>query len=195
MSQQTRIILLRHGETLWNTEQRFQGHRDSSLTQRGIEQAKNSGFTLQRTMGKTTRLVCSPLGRCRQTVAEIARVIEFDADQIEYDERVKERSFGQWEGHTLSDVKTNDAQSYRLTQENRWDVPPPDGESYAMVAKRLSSWLNDIQGQSVVLVSHGCAGRILRGIYAGLTPEEMYSLDEPHEAIYKLENNKICRVT
>lgn len=191
---QTQILLLRHGETLWNTEKRFQGHKDSSLTQKGLEQARKNGFNLQRIIDKSTLLVCSPLGRCRQTAAEIAKIVAFNPDQIEFDERVKERSFGRWEGQTLSDIKTNDAQSYRLTRANRWDVPPPNGESYAMVATRLESWLSDVQGQSLVLVSHGCAGRILRGIYANLAPEEIYSLDEPHDAIYKLENNQVSRI-
>jgi len=194
MTDKTRIFLLRHGETVWNRECRLQGHKDSNLTQKGKEQAQNSGYHLQQVIGRPPRLFCSPLGRCRETAAEIAKIVDFDLDRIEYDGRVKERSFGRWEGQKISDVKLFDADAYRLTTDNRWDVAPPDGESYSMVAKRLECWLTEVQGGSVVLVSHGCAGRILRGIYLGLSAEEIYGLDEPHEAIYKLEKNLVCRI-
>ena len=61
------IYLLRHGETLWNVEGRFQGRLDSPLTARGVQQAERCGRKLAATLGQVDAVVASPLGRVRQT--------------------------------------------------------------------------------------------------------------------------------
>ncbi len=194
MTNPTKIFLLRHGETMWNTECRLQGHKDSKLTHKGREQARQNGLKLQNLISNAPRLIASPLGRCRETAAVVANMIDFDLSQIEYDDRVMELSFGQWEGQKIADIELNDTDRFEMRRANRWDIPAPDGESYSTVAKRLRAWLSDVEGQTLILVSHGCAGRILRGIYSNLPKESIYSLDEPHDAIYLLENKTVTRV-
>lgn len=194
MTDSTKIFLLRHGETLWNTEQRLQGHKNSDLTEVGREQASQSGLALKRLGADSFRLISSPLGRCRETANIIAEALEFDSSNIEYVDRVKEISFGSWEGQQIHDIQEMDSEAFNLRKANRWDVPAPGGESYSMVAERLNEWLKDIEGQSLILVSHGCAGRILRGIYAQIQKELIYSLDESHDAIYLLEHGEVTRV-
>lgn len=188
------IYLLRHGETNWNTEGRLQGHKDSALTQKGLHQAHRNGVHLSSLVNSKFRFISSPLGRCRQTTAAIAKAIEYDPGRIEYDDRVKEISFGRWEGQKITEIELNDADLYQSRRENRWDVPAPGGESYSMVAERLQAWLRDVEGQNLILVSHGCAGRILRGVYSNLQREVIYSLEESHEAVYKLENGAVIRM-
>jgi len=194
MTDSTNILLLRHGETVWNTTHRLQGHKDSKLTKKGREQAHRNGLNLRSFMEGAPRLVASPLGRCRETAEIIANVVEFDIAKIEYDERVMELSFGQWEGQSKSDIMKNDPDRFQAREANRWDIAAPDGENYCSVAQRLQSWLDDVEGQTLILVSHGCAGRILRGIYANLKKEEIYTLDEPHDAIFQLKSNIVIRV-
>ncbi len=189
-----KIFLIRHGETVWNTQQRLQGHKDSELTFNGRKQAHQNGINLRRVLGSAPRIISSPLGRCRETAEIVATAMEFDVTRIEYDKRVMELSFGRWEGQKLTDIKLNDAVAFQMRQANRWDVAAPGGESYSLVAERLRSWLYDVEEHSLILVSHGCAGRILRGIYANLEKEEIYSLDEPHDAIYQLGNNRVTRI-
>jgi probable phosphoglycerate mutase len=194
MSIEFHILLLRHGETLWNTENRLQGHLDSKLTQRGKQQARQNGFILRKHVNRNLRFISSPLGRCRQSAILVAQELGYDPKLIEYEDRVKERSFGRWEGYKVADIEQNDAEAYQTTRANRWCNPPPGGESYAMVATRLSSWLTDVEGESLILMSHGCAGRILRGVYTEACKEDIYALSEPHDAIYGLKNNTIERV-
>lgn len=194
MADSTKIFLLRHGETLWNTEQRLQGHKNSDLTEVGREQARQNGLALKRFGADSFRLISSPLGRCRETANIIAEALEFDSSNIEYEDRVKEISFGSWEGQQIHDIQEMDSEAFNLRKANRWDVPAPGGESYSMVAERLNEWLKDIEGQSLILVSHGCAGRILRGIYAQIQKELIYSLDESHDAIYLLEHGEVTRI-
>lgn len=194
MNKSTRIFLLRHGQTEWNTQRRLQGHKDSALTEIGREQAHANGLKLMSFVDKQCRLVSSPLGRCRETSRMIADAIAFDASRIEYEDRVKELSYGRWEGQKMSDIQADDKAVFESRLANRWDVPAPGGESYSMVAQRLRSWLHDVEGQTLVLVSHSCAGRILRGIFSGIPREEVYSLEESHDAIYLLEHNTATRI-
>ena len=71
----------------------------------------------------------------------------------------------------------------------------PGGESYAMVAARLRSWLDEQgDGSELVVVSHGLAGRVLRGLYAGLTPAETMASREPHGSVFRLTGGVIQEV-
>ncbi len=195
MSSEIRIFLLRHGQTIWNVEKRLQGHKNSGLTSVGQGQALENGRKLRKLVPEGCRIMSSPLGRCRETSEIVATALGHAHADIEYDSRLKEISFGSWEGRTLSEIQLKEPDVYRRRKENRWDIPPPGGESYAMVAQRLQSWLSELEGpQTLIVVSHGCAGRILRGIFADMAPSSIYTLDEPHEAIFKLENKEVSRV-
>lgn len=181
------IYLLRHGETVWNTEQRLQGRLDSPLTQKGQKQAAENGEKLRSLIQRDEiKVISSPLGRTFETAKIIASKIEIDPESIEVDERLKELSYGDWEGMTKADIRCNDISRYKSRIKDRWNVPPPGGESYQDVAKRLDSWLNELKGETIIAVSHGCAGRILRGIHANLSPDRISNLSESHEAIFLL---------
>src|SRR3954468_3280055 len=89
----TKIVLVRHGETKWNVEQRIQGQGDSPLTETGIEQARLIGRRLGRE--HFDRLVSSDLGRAMQTAAEIGQLT---GHAVDADPRLRERHFGAGEG-------------------------------------------------------------------------------------------------
>lgn len=198
MSESSKIYLLRHGQTIWNTTKRLQGHQNSPLTETGRRQAQENGRKLQALLGTTeTRMISSPLGRCVETVKIVAGELQYQEKRIEYDNRLKELAYGDWEGRTMSDIEANNSDEFLARAANRWDVPAPGGESYSMVAARLSSWLDDTvmeDQETVVVTSHGCAGRILRGIYSRIPKDHIYSLDEAHDSIYLLEKLAVTRV-
>jgi len=146
MTDSTKIFLLRHGETLWNTEQRLQGHKDSDLTDVGREQALQNGLKLKSLVADSPRFISSPLGRCRETANIVANAIGFDPSRIEYEDRVKEISFGAWEGQQIGDIQTQDSGAFQMRKKNRWDIPAPNGESYSMVAERLKDRLSEVKG-------------------------------------------------
>jgi len=91
----TQLILIRHGETLWNTERRMQGQLDSPLTERGLWQAQQLGLRLKDE--PFTTLYSSDLPRAARTAEQIAIVTGHD---ILTDERLRERHFGVFEGLT-----------------------------------------------------------------------------------------------
>ena len=189
------IYLFRHGETRWNAEGRIQGWLDSSLTDLGLKQAQSNGRLLARCLerrpegpAKTPlRFISSPLGRCLETARIIAEEIEFPWESLEHEPRLKEHGYGEWEGLRKVDVERIDPIRWRRREDDRWSVPAPGGESYEIVAERISDWLTGVCEQDrLVVVSHGCAGRILRGVYAGLDRKAIAALSEPQEGFYLL---------
>ena len=192
------IYLVRHGETEWNRAGRVQGHLDSPLTARGEDQAKRVGRTLARLIGAGDgfAMVSSPLGRVLHTAAIIRAEMGLAPGDCPTDDRLKEITWGAWDGLTRDEIDAGDPGAMARRLQNHWDfVPPGGGESYAMVAERVGDWLDDVaQGQRLVVFAHGTLGRVLRGVYAGLTEAETLALEEPQDACFRLHGGTIDRV-
>jgi glucosyl-3-phosphoglycerate phosphatase len=99
-----RLVLVRHGESVWNAEARIQGQRCAGLTEAGHAQAKATGAFLA-ALYPHAHLVTSDLQRTRETVAPLAAAL---ACEPASDERLRERSFGAWEGLLRADVVASD---------------------------------------------------------------------------------------
>jgi broad specificity phosphatase PhoE len=185
------ILLVRHGETQWNVERRFQGQKDSPLTARGWRQAKAMAGLVRDLAARDAgawRLVSSPLGRAHATAELVALATGLP---LETDERLKEISCGEWEGRTWPEVSAG-----REASSRHWIFESPGGETYDAVRARVTSFLGDLEpepGRRVIAVSHGATGRILRGLYAGLAREAVLDLDVPQDAVHRLANGQIDR--
>ena len=188
------IYLTRHGETIWNREGRIQGHLDSPLTPRGIEQAKRTGQRLRDLIEDPVayRIVTSPLGRCRRTAFITAQALGCNTDGFEEEPRLKEHGYGVWEGLTQAEIVARDGQRWRERAADRWNVRVPGGESYGLVAARVRTWLEEtLESDRLIVISHATAGRILRGLYAGLSQAAILSLEGEHGHIYRLSDGGV----
>jgi len=193
------IYLLRHGETEWNREGRLQGHGDSPLTERGLSQAVAMGGALRREIGDEDlagfTLVSSPLGRTLATARCVAAVTGHNPAEIVEDPRLREHGFGAWEGEIYREVEQIHPEAWRAREADRWHYQVPGGESGALVAARIGAWLAEQSEEArLIVVSHGFAGRVLRGLYSGATPEEMLALPEPQDAVFRLSNGEIVSI-
>jgi len=191
------IYLVRHGETEWNHAGRVQGHRDSPLTTRGEGQARRVGQTLARLIGVGDgfAMVASPLGRVRRTAAIIRTEMGLAPDECPTDDRLMEITWGDWDGLTRDEIEVRDPGALADRRQNHWRYVPPGGESYAMVATRVRDWLDGVaSGARLVVFAHGTAGRVLRGLYAGLGEAETLALDEPQDAFFRLHGGAIERI-
>jgi broad specificity phosphatase PhoE len=174
------LYFIRHGETDWNREGRLQGQRDIPLNALGRAQAEECGRRLLALapMADLDWLV-SPLGRTRET-AEIARR-EAGLDPMDYwtDDRLKEITFGRWEGLTWREVRAADPAGAHRREADKWGFAPPGGESYAMLVERMRGWLADLPTASrpLVTVAHGGVARALLHIIARVAPHEATVLD------------------
>ena len=138
------------------------------------------------------RLIASPLGRALNTARLVALEMGRDADDIVTDRRLIELSLGHWEGLTWDEVRRRFPEAWAARQNDRWHFEPPGGESYQQMAERLAHWLAEHPGPAVV-VTHGAAGRVLRGLYLGLHPDQMAKLEEPQDAFFELADGKVIR--
>ena len=182
------IYLIRHGETEWNAQGRFQGRLDSVLTNTGVKQAEAIGSRLAGLELSFDAFITSPLGRTRQTAAIIAGLARLPA--VQCDDRLAEVSLGSWDGLTDIDI---DAQWPGLLDGSTqfdWFFRSPDGESYDAVFQRAECWLRERQGVTVA-VSHGLISRLIRGAYIGLPKTDALSLPVPQDVIWRLSNGRI----
>jgi len=195
------IYLLRHGETLWNIEGRVQGHRDSALSPRGERQAAAMGRTLAGLVAgrRDVTIVASPLGRTRQTALLVAQAIDYAHDRIGFDERLKEITWGEWDGMTRAEIELRWpgalAPRYR-DADSHWQHRSPSGESFASSGARAMDWLAEARKSEGILVAvaHGAIGRVLRSLHLRLSPEQALALDEPQDAFFRLHRGGIDRI-
>jgi broad specificity phosphatase PhoE len=191
------IYFVRHGETEWNREGRIQGHFDAPLTERGIEQARCAGLILHELLARERAYLMrvSPLGRTRHSARLILDSIGDLVAGEQVDDQVIEVSWGRWNGLTREEIAARDPEEWQAREADRWNVAPPDGESHAMLAERVRGWLESVREEPrLIVVGHGAWGRALRGTYLQLPPEQLMTLDEPQNAVFRLTAGTVARI-
>ncbi len=173
-----RLLFVRHGETDWNKEGRLQGQRDIPLNAVGRGQAETAGRTLTGLAPDFARLdyVASPLARTRETMERMRRAMGLDADAYRLDDRLKEITFGDWEGLTWREVRARDAAGAARREAGKWDFVPPGGESYAMLLDRVRPVVEAIDRETV-MVSHGGVARALLALLCNVSTRQAAGLD------------------
>ncbi len=189
------LYLLRHGETEFNVKGRYQGQRDSPLTGRGRDQARRHGALLKTLIGapEAWRLVASPLGRTMVTARIVCAELGLPEGAIETDDRLKEMAFGEWEGLTPAEIQARHPEAWAARCADRWHHVRPGGESFALLAARIGAFLREAESDAIV-VGHGGAGRVLRGLYGRLSEDQIVALDEPQDAIFSLTQGTVARI-
>ncbi|PZG15935.1 histidine phosphatase family protein [Nonomuraea aridisoli] len=161
-----RIVCLRHGQTLWNVEQRFQGHSDIPLDETGVAQAARAASLLASL--RPTLIVSSDLQRANDTALALGRLVGLD---VAVDKDFRERGGGEWEGLTREEIAARWPEEYVA-----WEAP--GGESVTDVAARVAAamrrWVTRLDDDGLLVVaSHGAALRLGICELLGL-PEELW---------------------
>jgi broad specificity phosphatase PhoE len=190
------IYLCRHGQTFHNREGRMQGQTESDLTPLGEAQAAAMGELLfdliRRDPPADWRIVASPLRRARQTAEIIGGRLGLP---VAFDDRLLEISVGDWSNRLRDEVKRENP---ALQADPEWAFKSPGGETYEAIMSRVAGWLAEQAPEPerrLIVVSHGIAGWMLRGAYAGLPREQVIRLDTPQDAIFRLANGQIDRLS
>lgn len=181
------IYFVRHGETVWNAERRWQGRKDSALTAAGRGHARRNAETLASAVPDIATLpfVSSPLGRARETMDIIREHLGLPRDGYAVDDRLAELGFGGWEGMTAKEIKAAAPEAWATFLASPWEGAP-GGESYAQMAARLQAWVASLEGD-VVAVAHGAVGRALRCLNLGLPVPEMPGFQATeNDLVYRL---------
>jgi probable phosphoglycerate mutase len=154
LSKETTLVLIRHGETEWNREGRYQGHQDSPLTGRGVKQAGAVAKALANE--PFTAFYSSDLGRAVQTAAVITEAI---GTGFRTDIRLREQHYGLLQGHDGQTARKLDPGFFRSLAEGDADYATAGGESRRQRHDRAIFALTDIaarhSGGRVLVVTHG----------------------------------------
>jgi probable phosphoglycerate mutase len=160
----TTLILTRHGETDWNAERRWQGHSDPPLNERGRGQARELAAALD----GVDVIYSSDLARARETAEILAERLGLE---VRLDPRLRERSFGAWEGQTWEELEQGHADALRRWQEGETHGPE-DAEPYEEFSRRVESFLEDVvrrhPDEQVLVVAHGGPIRAIQALAEGL---------------------------
>jgi len=182
---------VRHGETEWNLARRYQGWSDSPLTARGLAQAEAIGrYLCTHPDAAEATIISSPIGRVRRT-AEIIRECLGRSEPLRLDDRLRELSFGSWDGLGRDEIATLAPGVFDGDGRHEWYFRTPDGETYDRFSGRIAAWLAETEGQRLIVVCHGVVTRVLRGLYAGLPRAVAMRLPVPQDRICRLADGRI----
>jgi len=150
----TKLIIIRHGETLWNIEGKKQGQLDSPLTSLGIKQAE--ALSQRIAQESFTSLYASDLGRASETAEYIAARTNHE---VFLERGLRERNFGIFQGLTHEQIKKRYSAEYNSHQANKVDYIIPNGESLRQFYARVTLCLENLTarhaGQTIAIVTHG----------------------------------------
>ncbi len=193
------LVLIRHGESQWNLENRFTGWVDVPLTPKGEQEARDAGKKL-----KAFRFDCaftSVLMRAKETLRLVLEEIGQTTIPIEENKALNERMYGELQGLN----KTETAQKYGDQQVKIWrrsfDVPPPGGESLKDTAERVLPYYENrirpalLADKTVLVVAHGNSLRSLVMQLEQLSKEAVLELNIPTGAPLWYELDASGKVT
>jgi 2,3-bisphosphoglycerate-dependent phosphoglycerate mutase len=175
-----KLVLVRHGQSLWNLEDRFTGWVDVPLTDKGREEARRAGEKLKDIRFDVA--YTSVLSRAQETLDIILEILAQQPPMIR-DQALNERHYGDLQG--LNKKKT--AERYGVDQVKLWrrsyDTPPPNGEALKNTAERTLPFfdraiLGDLQlGKNVLVVAHGNSNRSIVMKLDQLSKEQVIELE------------------
>lgn len=180
----TRLCLVRHGETTWNADHRFQGSSDPPLSEIGRTQARRLASRLQSEIFDAA--YCSDLKRAQETAALLAHPLKLD---VRTDSRLREMSFGVFEGLPPQEIQARYPDEYAAWSADRENAPP-GGEPLSQMVARLKAFLTHIQNQHsekrILAVAHGATIGVLICLLLDLHPGKQYQ--------FRMENTATAEV-
>jgi broad specificity phosphatase PhoE len=180
------LVLIRHGETPWNREPRFQGWKDIALCDEGRLQAEQVAQALA--PAPMAAVYSSPLARARETAEIVAKPHRLS---VVADEAFREMSFGVWEGLTPDEVVARFPDAHRAWRAEPETVRFPGGEDLATAAARARAGVERLaaahRGDTIVVVSHGLVIRLIVLDALGLPPARLRAVHATPGGITEIE--------
>jgi len=186
-----KLVLLRHGQSQWNLENRFTGWKDVPLTEKGINEANNAGHLLKKHNIKIDKVFSSILERANRT-AEIAikaseiENLHKDGKLIyEKDQKLNERDYGDLVGLNKAETADKFGKEQVHIWRRSYDTPPPNGESLKDVVDRVSPYFTEtiephiLNKKNVLIAAHGNSLRAIMIKVGMYKPEEISLIELP----------------
>lgn len=183
------LYFIRHGETDWNREGRYQGSRDIPINETGRAQADRNGRLLRQLLERAGRKseefdwYVSPLSRTRETMERIrAAFRDTPVPEVVSDRRLIEISFGIYEGQLHADLARGSMPMAGERDASFWYFRPENGESYDDLANRILDFGRSLPRRAVV-VSHGGVLRVLRRLIEDFPPDRAVNWFPPQDSV------------
>jgi len=175
-----KIWFVRHAQSEYNKKHLFTGWHNPNLTEKGVGAARELKSDLSSV--DFDHVFSSPLKRA----ADTASLIVEGRYEIKFDDRLKERSYGDWSGLNKSEIKEKVGEELFLSARRGWSTKPPNGESLEDVSSRVSSFLETLPlSGNILIVSHGNTIRAI-SVLLGINNKEDISSYELKTGSYLL---------
>ena len=186
-----KLILLRHGQSQWNLENRFTGWKNVPLTEKGEAEAKKAGELIKKYKISIDIVFSSVLERANRTAeiaiihAKLNNLLDNNKIIMTYSDKLNERDYGDLVGLN----KQETAEKFGTDQVHIWrrsyDTPPPNGESLKDVVERVSPYFNENikplieKGENILIAAHGNSLRALMIELGMYKTEEISNIELP----------------
>lgn len=180
------IYIVRHGQTEWNLLGKTQGHGNSDLTPKGIEQAELLADSM--TKYPIDYIYSSDLGRAYQTAEIIGNKLSIE---VEKTEALREMNFGTWEGRIIKDIIEEDPELYKMWRNEPHLAKIPQGETLSQIKERTDVFIKEINekydGKHIVLVTHSLCARIMLLSFLDSDVKNIYRINQANTALNIIE--------
>ena len=186
-----KLILLRHGQSQWNLENRFTGWKNVPLTEKGKREARKAGELIKKHNIKIDRVFSSVLERANMTAeiatkqAELTNLWKNDILLMTCSEKLNERDYGDLVGLNKKETADKFGKDQVHIWRRSYDTPPPNGESLKTVVDRVSPYFEDnikpliAKGDNILVAAHGNSLRAMMIELEIYKPEEISSIEIP----------------
>lgn len=173
------LYFVRHGQTIWNVENKICGATDIALTELGHRQAIETGKKILEERIKADEILYSPLSRAKDTALHIAEMTGIPAKE---EMRLKEQNFGKYESTPRNGEEFKEAKKQFL---NRYE----NGESMLRLAQRIYNLLDElaVSDKTYILVAHNGIARMVHSYFHEMTNDEFAAYGVPNCAVIRYE--------
>ena len=186
-----KLILLRHGQSQWNLENRFTGWKNVPLTEKGETEAKKAGELIKKYKISIDKVFSSVLERANRTAeiaikhAELNNLLENNKLVMKCSEKLNERDYGDLVGLNKQETADKFGKDQVHIWRRSYDTPPPNGESLKNVVERVTPYFEEnIQpiiekGENILVAAHGNSLRAMMVYLNMYQPKEISSIELP----------------
>jgi 2,3-bisphosphoglycerate-dependent phosphoglycerate mutase len=186
-----KLILLRHGQSQWNLENRFTGWKNVPLTEKGEAEAKKAGELIKKHNISIDRVFSSVLERANRTAeiaikkAELNNLLENNKIIMTSSEKLNERDYGDLVGLNKQETADKFGKDQVHIWRRSYDTPPPNGESLKDVVERVSPYFKENikplidKGDNILIAAHGNSLRAMMIELGMYEPEEISNIELP----------------
>ena len=197
-----KLVLVRHGQSIWNEKNLFTGWRDVGLTDKGVEEAKKAGLLLKEANVNFDVMFTSSLERAKKTGDIILSCMDQRNIEVVSDSALNERDYGELTGMNKDEARKNFGDSQVQIWRRSYDMPPPGGESLKNTFESVLPYFNKYihprlsNGESILITAHGNSLRSLVKHLEEISEEKIVKLEiatgEP--IFYEFINGKVQKI-